>query len=271
YPLFLCRRRWRPRHRRGRRRSQGAGLGRVCAGEPEPGAAGGVSRRRPCRGRRRPVQPGGERPGRAAPPVARDRNRRRRGFLAAKGTHPVDADADGDKRYRQDPDRVPTLLRSAVMSRTFASAALALAAALAAPPQAAAETVLRVIPHADLAVIDPYATGTYIVRNYGYLVYDTLFALDHELRPQPQMVESWAQSDDQLSWTFRLRGGLAFHDGQKVRAADVVASLKRWGVRNDTYGQPLLAAAAAIEALDERTFRVVLKTRFPVVDALATL
>jgi peptide/nickel transport system substrate-binding protein len=64
-----------------------------------------------------------------------------------------------------------------------------------------------------------------------------------------------------------LRDGLKFHDGQPVRVADVVASLKRWGQRNDAYGQPLLAAAAAID----KEFRIELKTPFPVVEALATL
>jgi len=55
-----------------------------------------------------------------------------------------------------------------------------------------------------------------------------------------------------------------------VRAADAVASLKRWGQRNDSYGQPLLAAASAIEAIDDSQFRIVLKSRFPVLEALGT-
>ncbi len=59
--------------------------------------------------------------------------------------------------------------------------------------------------------------------------------------PQPQMVDRWTVSDDKLSYTFTLRDGLKFHDAQPVRATDVVASLKRWGQRNDAYGQPLLA------------------------------
>ena len=128
-----------------------------------------------------------------------------------------------------------------------------------AAAQSDAGKTLRFVPHADLSIIDPYFSGVYITRNYGYMVYDTLFALDHEFRPQPQMVDSWKASDDGLTYTFTLRDGLKFHDGQPVRAADVVASLKRWGQRNDAYGQPLLAAAAAIEAVDDTRFRIVLK------------
>ena len=137
--------------------------------------------------------------------------------------------------------------------------------------QQAAGTTLRFVPHADLSILDPYFTGAYITRNYGYMVYDTLFAMDGQFRPQPQMVDAWTVSDDKLTYTFALRDGLKFHDGHPVRAADVVASLKRWGQRSDAYGQSLLAAAATIEPVSDKEFRIELKTPFPVLEALATL
>src|ERR1700730_8508261 len=87
---------------------------------------------------------------------------------------------------------------------------------------------LRFIAQSDLRVIDPVWTTAVITRNHGYMVYDTLFALDRNFEPQPQMVESWQVSDDKLSYRFTLRGGLKFHDGQPVRSADCVASLERW-------------------------------------------
>src|SRR5271170_1727790 len=109
--------------------------------------------------------------------------------------------------------------------RFLGGSASTVAALLAARVPARAQSgnaVLRFIPHADLSIIDPYWTGVYITRNYGYMIYDTLFAVDSAFQPQPQMVESWTVSDDRLSWNFRLRDHLAFHDGQKVRPADVV-------------------------------------------------
>ena len=57
-------------------------------------------------------------------------------------------------------------------------------------------SVLRVIPHADLKNIDPIWTTAYISRNHGYMVYDTLFAMDKDLKPQPQMVDKWEASAD---------------------------------------------------------------------------
>src|SRR5580704_4315640 len=153
----------------------------------------------------------------------------------------------------------------------FIAAFLAALSPLAAAAQSDAGKTLRVVPHADLTVVDPQFIGVYITRNFGYLVYDTLFGMDRDFRPQPEMVDSWQISDDKLTYTFTLRDGLKFHDGQPVRATDVVASLKRWGQRNDAYGQPLLAAAAAIEPVGDKEFRFALKTPFPVLEALSTL
>ena len=86
-----------------------------------------------------------------------------------------------------------------------------------------------------------------MTRNFGYLVFDTLFSLDKDFKPQPQMVDRWTVSDDKLTYRFTLRDGLKWHDGQPVRAADCVASLKRWGQR-DTLGQKLMEAVAEIKA-----------------------
>ena len=121
-------------------------------------------------------------------------------------------------------------------ARLYLAAGLALLPVGPSTAQQGAGTALCFVPHADLSILDPYFTGTYITRNYGYMVFDTLFATDAQLRPQPQMVDRWEVSDDKLTYTFRLRDGLKFHDGPPVRAADVVASLKRWGQRNDAYG-----------------------------------
>ena len=53
-----------------------------------------------------------------------------------------------------------------------------------------AQKTLRFIPQADLRSLDPIWTTAYITRNFGYMVYDTLFALDKDFKPQPQMVDT---------------------------------------------------------------------------------
>ena len=96
------------------------------------------------------------------------------------------------------------------LTRTLLGAVAGLAAGLTAggTPPASAETTLRVVMHSDLKIVDPIWTTAYISRNYGYMVYDTLFALDQQLAVQPQMVESYEISDDNLTYTFTLRDGL---------------------------------------------------------------
>jgi peptide/nickel transport system substrate-binding protein len=110
---------------------------------------------------------------------------------------------------------------------TLAIIGLLVAGAQAAP----AQTVLRLVPQADLKVLDPVWTTATETSSHGYMIYDVLFALDSSLRPRPQMVETWSKSDDGMVWRFTLRPGLVFHDGAPVEAKDAVASLKRWAVR----------------------------------------
>jgi len=145
--------------------------------------------------------------------------------------------------------------------RRFLLASCAILASLAATSYAAAQSTLRVVMHADLKVFDPIWSGAYIVRNHGYMVYDTLFAIDDKFEVKPQMVESWSTSDDGLTWTFKLRDGLEFHDGAPVTSDDVIASLKRWSVR-DSMGLKVAQALKEYKVVDPRTFQIVLKEKF---------
>ncbi|MBY0331905.1 MAG: ABC transporter substrate-binding protein [Acetobacteraceae bacterium] len=152
--------------------------------------------------------------------------------------------------------------------------AAALAAALAVPRLAAAQgqpgrRVLRFVPQADLALLDPIHSVAFVTRNHSLMVYDTLYGWDAALKAQPQMAEGHTVSDDGLTWMIRLREGLRFHDGEPVRAQDCAASIRRWQTR-DAFGQALAAAQESVEAADDRTIRVRLKKPFPLLpDSLA--
>ncbi len=127
--------------------------------------------------------------------------------------------------------------------------------------QGAART-LRFVPQANLANFDPIWGTQYVVRNAAALVWDTLYGIDAKLQPQRQMVESEEVTDDGLTWTFRLRSGLKFHDGESVRSKDVVASLARWCVR-DPMGLMIKALQQELTAVDDKTFKWVLKQPYP--------
>ena len=133
--------------------------------------------------------------------------------------------------------------------------------ALAMPAVAQAVRPLRFVPQANLSALDPVWTTATVVINHSFLVYDTLYGIDDAEEPRPQMCAGHAVSDDELTWTFTLRDGLLFHDGEMVRARDCVASISRWGVR-DSFGQALMAATDAMTALDDRRFAIRLKKPF---------
>ncbi|WP_316396362.1 ABC transporter substrate-binding protein [Bradyrhizobium sp. 33ap4] len=128
--------------------------------------------------------------------------------------------------------------------------------------QGAAARTLRFVPQANLANFDPIWGTQYVVRNAAALVWDTLYGVDAMLQPQRQMVESEEVTDDGLTWTFRLRSGLKFHDGEPVRSKDVIASITRWAAR-DPMGLMIKALQQELTAVDDRTFKLVLKEPYP--------
>ena len=131
------------------------------------------------------------------------------------------------------------------------------------------DKTLRFIAQSDLRVLDPIWTTAYVTRNHGYMVFDTLFALDDKFQPHPQMVGDYNISPDKLLYSFSLRDGLKFHDGQPVRGRDCVASLKRWMVR-DSFGQTLASAVDQLKGGDDKNFTIRLKQPFPLlINALA--
>ena len=141
---------------------------------------------------------------------------------------------------------------------------LAAAAALAAPctVRAAGRTTLRFSPQQDLVVLDPVTTTAYMSRNHGYMVFDTLYGMDGQFQPQPQMLEGHQVEDDGRRWSLVLRPGLLFHDDTPVLARDCVASIRRWAKR-DPFGATLMDATAELSAADDRTIRFHLKQPFP--------
>lgn len=123
---------------------------------------------------------------------------------------------------------------------------------------------VNIVLESEVVILDPHATTAAITRTFATHVFDTLFAMDGRGQIRPQMVEAWERSADGLTWDFRLRPNLRFHDGAPVTARDVAASLERWAPR-DALGRMLWAAKEALAVRDERTFRLTLSRPFPLV------
>jgi len=155
--------------------------------------------------------------------------------------------------------------------RQFVAGATAAATATLAPTRAPAQKsggTLRFVAQADLKILDPVWTTAYITRNHSYLVYDTLFGTDEKLQVRPQMVDKHSVSKDGMKYTFTLRDGLKWHDGQPVVAEDCAESLKRW-MKKDRFGRLLAAHTAKVAPVDRKTLTLELGERFgPVLEAL---
>lgn len=142
------------------------------------------------------------------------------------------------------------------------AAGLVLANGVRAPAIAQGNArVLRCVPEANLASIDPVWTTATVAINYGFMVYDTLFGADLALEPKPQMAAGHTYSDDRKTLTITLRDGLFFHDGEKVLARDCVASIARWSKRS-SWGQALGAVTQEMKVIDDKTFAIHLKKPF---------
>jgi peptide/nickel transport system substrate-binding protein len=118
------------------------------------------------------------------------------------------------------------------MKMLFSAAALLLAAVLPLG-NAQAETVNR---NATLNIaygnrpgtLDPYLTTNNATSDVDRHIFETLFTINARYEPVPELVQSYTLSDDRKTYTFVLRDGIHFHDGQLLTADDVVASMNRW-------------------------------------------
>ncbi|MET4278971.1 MULTISPECIES: ABC transporter substrate-binding protein [unclassified Bradyrhizobium] len=165
----------------------------------------------------------------------------------------------------------------AISRRDIVKAGLAFGAAVSIPSVTRAQTsrsaakTVRMVMSGDLRVFDPISSTATITGDHGLAIYDTLFAPDSKLMPQPQMVGKWAVSEDKKTYTFQLRDGLGWHDGTPVTAADCVASIRRWA-QVAPGGKLIMGRAKDISKIDDKTFALAMKEPLgPLIDLLATL
>lgn len=146
--------------------------------------------------------------------------------------------------------------------RTFLQTAAASVLATPAIAQSSAAKTLRIVPQANLSVLDPIFTTAIVTGNNGYNIFDTLYSNPADGQPRPQMAEGHEISPDGRTWRIKLREGLKFHDNTPVRSVDCIASIRRWCTR-DAFGQLLAKVATDWNVVDDRTFEIKLTRPFP--------
>jgi len=153
---------------------------------------------------------------------------------------------------------------------TFLRGFVALVAILlSASSVAAAETpkrggVLRVGNLGEPPALDAHWTTASITETLTNHVYEGLYSLDASNRPTPMLAESHTVSRDGLTYTFKLRQGIKFHNGKEMTSEDVVPSLARWG-KQSIYGKALFAQVADWRAVDTYTVEMKLKEKSAIV------
>jgi peptide/nickel transport system substrate-binding protein len=157
--------------------------------------------------------------------------------------------------------------------RDLLRGAAASAAGLTLPRigRAQSATVMKFIPQADLASVDPIHSPALVTIMHGCAVFDMLYVPDDNYKTQPQMVEGHVIEDDGKTWKITLRDGLKFHDGSPVLARDCVASIQRWAKR-DGLGSTLFTSVNELSAPTDKMFQFRLKKPFPLLpDALSKI
>lgn len=127
---------------------------------------------------------------------------------------------------------------------------------------ASAENVLIWGANRDIGSLDPYSYGDSFTINVLNHVYEGLVRYDADLKIEPALAESWEILDDEVTWRFKLREGVTFHNGNPFTAQDVVASLER--VSHET--SPLkgnLPAYVSSAVVDDLTVDIVLNGTYP--------
>jgi peptide/nickel transport system substrate-binding protein len=89
--------------------------------------------------------------------------------------------------------------------------------------------VLKVATIGEPPSLDPHSSPSLVTSIPMWHVFETLFTFDPDFKPIPLLAEGHALADGGRRCTITLRKGVRFHNGKELTAADVVASLNRWG------------------------------------------
>jgi peptide/nickel transport system substrate-binding protein len=120
--------------------------------------------------------------------------------------------------------------------------------------------------------LDPQKTAGTLTFQTLKSVYDTLVEVDPSEKIVPALAESWTISADGLKWTFKIRPGVVFHNGDKLTSKDVKATFDR--IRAKETASPKateFAAIATIETPDDATAVITLSKPFvPLLGTLAS-
>ena len=124
--------------------------------------------------------------------------------------------------------------------------------------------IIRVGMQGEPPALDPHWTTAVNTEVIGGHIFEGLYTLGDTNQPVPMLAEGHTVSPDGLTYTFKLRQDVKFHNGKELTSDDVVASLDRWG-KQSIYGKDLFGQVASLRAVDRHTVELKLKERSAIV------
>lgn len=109
--------------------------------------------------------------------------------------------------------------------------------------------------------LDQHTSSTISTRNVAMHMFESLMTRDENMSPIPELAEDVSESADGLTYTFKLRQGVKFHNGKPMTTDDVVASFDRY--KKVGIDRGILDIVEKWEATDQSTFVIRLKAPQP--------
>ena len=114
----------------------------------------------------------------------------------------------------------------------------------------------------DVSSLNPYGQDNNVTNQVMFHVYEPLVTQDRDLSIIPCLADSWEESEDGMTWTFKLHEGVKFHDGSDFTAEDVVASYNYAREVGSSYNSRF-TSVESVEAVDDYTVVIHMKNKYP--------
>ena len=134
--------------------------------------------------------------------------------------------------------------------------------ALASFGTSAQERVFRYATTGDILGLDPHMHNHGTTNAVKGMIYGALVHRKYDLTLEPDLAESWEMVDD-VTWEFKLREGVTFHDGKPFTADDVLYSYRRI-TQDGAEMRNFLANVETVEKIDDFNVRIVTKGPDPI-------
>lgn len=108
------------------------------------------------------------------------------------------------------------------------------------------DATLNIAYSTNLQTLDPHLTTNQSTRDVSRQIFEQLLTLNENYEVVPSLAKDYDVSEDGLTYTFHLREGVQFHNGEELQADDVVASMEKW-METSTQGKANLDGAEFIE------------------------